>query len=234
MIYDVILFFLAIMPIILLGLYIYNKDRDKEPKKILFKVFIGGILSAIITVIISVIIKRFIPFLNNDSSLYNSFELFIYSFFLVGLIEEASKWFLLYTLSYHDREYDELYDMIVYSVFVGLGFATIENLLYVYDGGIQVALIRFFLAIPAHVSMGIFMGYYLSFAKLADVNNYKNLKLKYMIYSIFIPSILHGTYDYCLLSNNLILLFIFLLFIIILFFQANRKAKSMSKMDVKI
>ena len=55
-----------------------------------------------------------------------------------------------------------------------------------------------------------------------------------MIFSILIPSILHGIYDYCLLSNNLILLPIFLVFVIILFFQANKKATIMSNMDAEI
>lgn len=78
------------------------------------------------------------------------------------------------------------------------------------------------------------MGYYLSFTKLADVNKRNKLKFKYMIFSILIPSILHGIYDYCLLSNNLILLPIFLVFVIILFFQANKKATIMSNMDAEI
>lgn len=234
MAYNIILLILAILPVVLLGMYIYNKDKDKEPRKTLFKVFVGGILAAVLTVIISILFEYFIPYFSGDSSKYDGFKLFLYSFFLIGVVEEFCKWILLYIFSYHDREYDELYDMIVYSVFIGLGFASIENILYIYDGGIRVALIRFFLAIPAHVSMGIFMGYYLSFAKLADVNKRNKLKFKYMIFSILIPSILHGIYDYCLLSNNLILLPIFLVFVIILFFQANKKATIMSNMDAEI
>ena len=182
MAYNIILLILAILPVVLLGMYIYNKDKDKEPKKTLFKVFVGGILAAVLTVIISILFEYFIPYFSGDSSKYDGFKLFLYSFFLIGIVEEFCKWILLYIFSYHDREYDELYDMIVYSVFIGLGFASIENILYVYDGGIRVALIRFFLAIPAHVSMGIFMGYYLSFAKLADVNKRNKLKFKYMIW----------------------------------------------------
>ena len=133
MAYNIILLILAILPVVLLGMYIYNKDKDKEPRKTLFKVFVGGILAAVLTVIISILFEYFIPYFSGDSSKYDGFKLFLYSFFLIGVVEEFCKWILLYIFSYHDREYDELYDMIVYSVFIGLGFASIENILYVYD-----------------------------------------------------------------------------------------------------
>lgn len=234
MLYNFILLFLAILPIILLGCYVYFKDKDKEPKRLMIKLFIGGILAAILTIVISIAIENIFPFFKRDYSLYNDIELFIYTFIIVGFIEEISKWILLYLFSYHNKEFDQLYDMIVYSVFVALGFAFIENLLYVYDGGFTIALIRFCLAIPGHVSMSVFMGYFLSFAKLAEVNHKKKLKMKYILFSILVPSLFHGIYDYCLLSNNLILLFIFLVFIIILFYQANKKLMMMSKLETKL
>ncbi len=234
MIYHLTLLFLSIVPVILLGSYVYFKDKDKEPKKLLFKLFIGGILAAILTIVLNIFIRNMFPFFKQEYTVYNSIQLFLYTFLIVGLVEEISKWILLYIFSYHDKEFDQLYDMIVYSVFIALGFALVENILYVYDGGIFVALVRLFVAVPGHVSMSIFMGYYLSAAKLSETKNKNQLKKKYMLLSILIPSIFHGVYDYCVLSGHLIFLFFFLVFIIILFYQANAKLIKLSKLEINL
>lgn len=234
MLYNYILICLAIIPVILLGCYVYFKDKDKEPKKLIFKLFICGILSALLTLIITFTLENTFSFLKEDYTQFDEINLFMYVFLVIGLVEELSKWIFLYLFSYHNKEFDQLYDMVVYSVFVALGFAFIENILYVYSGGIVVAIIRGFSSIPCHVSMGVFMGYYLSGAKLFDINNKKRLKIKYIILSILIPSILHGIYDYCLSSSNFILLFVVLLFIIILFYQANKKLKVLSKLETNL
>ncbi len=231
---DLLEILLTIAPIILLGCYVYFKDDDKEPSKILFRLFIGGFLAAILTVLLSMILETVCPYLQLDNSSNSVIRLFLHTFIMVGLVEECSKWIFLYLFSYKSKEFDQLYDMIVYSVFVALGFALIENILYVNNGGISTAIIRFFLAIPAHVSMSIFMGYYLSLAKLSKLHNKNKKSKKYIILSIFIPSIFHGIYDYCILSNSLILLFIFLLFIIILFFKANQKLLLISKKNQRL
>ena len=217
MIYNLILLFLSIVPIILLGSYVYFKDKDKEPNKLLLKLFIGGILAAALTIVLNIFIRNIFPFFKQDYTVYNQMQLFLYTFIIVGLVE-----------------FDQLYDMIVYSVFIALGFALVENVLYVYDGGLWVALVRLFVAVPGHVSMSIFMGYYLSFAKLLETQKKKHLKKKYILLSILIPSIFHGIYDYCILSGHLIFLFFFLIFIIILFYQANTKLIKLSRLDINL
>lgn len=234
MIYNLISLFLSIVPIILLGSYVYFKDKDKEPKKLLLKLFVGGILAAALTVVLNIFIRNIFPFFKQDYTVYNQVQLFLYTFIIVGLVEEVSKWILLYIFSYHDKDFDQLYDMIVYSVFIALGFALVENILYVYDGGLWVALVRLFVAVPGHVSMSIFMGYYLAFAKLSETQKKTYLKKKYILLSILIPSIFHGIYDYCVLSGHLIFLFFFLIFIIILFYQANTKLIKLSKLDINL
>ncbi len=234
MIYNLSWIGLSILPIILFGSYVYFKDKNKEPKKLLLKLFIGGILAAILTLVIDILLSILFPRFLNSDSFTSSFELIIYAFLVIGLIEEISKWIFLYLFSYNNKEFDQLYDMIVYSVFIALGFALVENILYVYDGGIDVAIGRFFLAIPGHVSIAIFMGYYLSLAKLSTLNNINNLKNRYLILSIIVPIILHGIYDYCILASNFFLLIIFFVFILILFYKANQKLIFMSKLKIKL
>lgn len=229
MLKELLLFLLAILPVIILGCYVYTKDKNREPMRILIKLFSGGLLAAVLTVIITCIIQHYVPFFDKGYE-SDTIGIFIYSFIIVGFVEELSKWIMLYLFSYNDKEFDELYDMIVYSVFVALGFAWIENLLYVYDGGITTAILRIFLAVPAHVSLGIFMGYFLSLAKLADINGKIKIHKKYMLLSVFIPFLFHGIYDYCLFSENIILIFLFLLFVVVLYISAFRKLKFLSSL----
>lgn len=223
MFYKLILFIIAILPVIILGYYIYSKDKEKEPGKLLLKLFLGGIVSAILTLIISYITNSVFKeiILSRDN---NSISLFVYTFLFVAFVEEISKFLITYLLSYHNKEYDQFYDMIVYAVFISLGFAWIENVLYVYDGGLKVALLRGILAVPTHVSVSIFMGYYLSLCKVAELHGSPK-KGQYLLLSIFIPTSLHGIYDYLIYSSNYWCIYLYYTFIIVLYFRAYKKVK---------
>lgn len=232
MLYEVVLFALAILPVVILGWYVYSKDRDREPAGILLKLFGGGLLAAILTVIITFSVKSIFPIFNNFSDKSTGFSLIIYAFIMVSLIEEFSKWLFTYIISYHNKEFDQLYDMIVYSVFVALGFAWIENVLYVMSGGVSVAILRMFLAVPTHVSVGIFMGYYLSIAKLQETHGKSSTK--YRILSLVVPFIFHGIYDYTLYSGNSLLLLFCLIFVLFLYSHAYKKLKALSLMRTNL
>ena len=137
---------------------------------------------------------------------------------------------MTFLFSYNSKEYDQFYDMVVYSTFIALGFAWIENILYSYDGGLQVALLRGLLSVPAHVSVSVFMGYYLSLSKIAENNKQRNLKIKYILLSIFIPTFLHGIYDFLIYYNNYVCIYFYYLFVIILYRRAYLKVKVSSLM----
>lgn len=234
MLKEVLLFFLAILPIIILGVYVYTKDKNREPLKILIKLFLGGLLAAILTMILTIILESVFPSFDSDNIKSTSIGIFVYSFFIVGFIEEISKWIMLYLFAYKNREFDELYDMIVYGVFVALGFAWIENMIYVYNGGVTTAVMRIFLAVPVHVSLGVFMGYFLSLAKFAEVNDNLKAHRKYILLSIIVPIILHGIYDYCLFAGNFFLILFFLAFTITLYIIAFRKIKFILSLKINI
>ena len=228
-----ILFIVSVLPVFLIGLYIYKKDKEKEPNKLLIKLFLGGILSAILTIIITLILEVIFPFFAIETSKLNLFELFISVFIGVALVEEFSKWIVLYQISYKHEEFDELYDMILYATFVALGFACIENILYVFQNGILVAIFRAVLAVPGHVCDGVFMGYYLGVSKISDVNNRKDLKTKNLILSILIPTITHGIYDYCLFTGNIIFIGLFFIFVIGMYIYVIVKIKKVSSLNTK-
>lgn len=225
---NLLLIFLAVLPIVLIARYFYKKDTLKEPKKLLQKLFFSGFISTILVIFISVVTILIFPGIENIENV-NLGYLFIYSFIFIALIEEFSKWFIIYKLSYNDKEFDQLYDIVLYSVIVGLGFACLENILYVFEegNGMIIAIFRSFTAVPAHACFQTFMGYYLSLSKFDDKEN----KNKYLILSILVPILLHGIYDFLLLSQNIILVCIFLFFIIFMFIFTISKIKKIVKSD---
>ena len=235
---ELILFLIATIPVIILGKYVYNKDRNKEPSRLLLKLFLGGIMSCFLVMIIGGIIEVIVPIFSEDPSKLNMLELIIFTFLRVALIEETCKWIMVYFISYNSKDFDEVYDIIVYSVFFAIGFAFFENLFYVYErgiiGGVIVGALRALLAVPSHACDGVFMGYYLGLAKLSTINNRSDLKTKYIICSIIVPTILHGFYDFCLFTGNWIFMIPFGIFVIILYAMSIKKIKKLAQVNKKM
>lgn len=228
-----VLFLISALPVYLLGNFIYKQDRNKEPAKLLTKLFIAGILSCFLVIVLSLILEMFFPILGSDPETLNKLELVIYVFVGIALVEELCKWIMTYFIAYNHSEFEEAYDMIIYATFVSLGFAFFENLLYVFAGGIQIGILRGLLAVPGHACDGVFMGYYLGQAKIESVKR-NNLNFKKNIFlSLLIPVILHGIYDYCLYANSYIFLVIFIIFVIAVFRITFIKVKKEALLNKK-
>ena len=162
-------------------------------------------------------------------------ETILYSFLGVAFVEESCKWIMLYAGGYNHKEFDEAYDIIVYSICVSLGFAFFENICYVLaPGGIAIALIRAVSAVPGHACDAIFMGYYLSIVKQHYYQNDLQKEKRNIILSIIMPTLLHGFYDYCIMSRITVLVFGFIIFVILLYIFSLRKLKEMAISNKKI
>lgn len=230
-----ILFFLAVLPVILILLFVYNKDKSKEPISLLLKLFGLGILSCFLVLAISGVLEKFLPFMQNTSGNKSFLDTLLYAFIGVAFVEELCKWLMLYLKGYHNKEFDEVYDVIVYSVFVSLGFAFFENILYVMGTQkLSIAILRAVSAVPGHACDAIFMGYYLALAKQFSYQNKKDLERKNIILSILIPAVLHGIYDFCLMSGYTILILTFIIFVAILYALSIKKLKEVAGNNKKI
>lgn len=229
------LLLLAILPTFLMGRYIYNNDRiEKEPTNLLVKLMASGILAAILTVILTAILTVIFPFFGNaNTESFDPMSLAVYVFFGIALIEEFSKWFFTTILSWKNKNFNHIYDAIVYSTFVSLGFATIENILYVFANetvaaALGTAILRMLLSVPGHTFFGVMMGYYLGLAKLTAINNKKNKSQKYLVLSLLVPATCHFLFDYLLLLGEPISFLLFLAFIVCLFTFGVSRVKRMS------
>ena len=187
------LLILAIAPSMLIIAYVYFKDKfEKEPWTLLLKNFIlGGTVSVLLTFIIGGLLTKFLPTLESNSIL----DMFIKAFFVVALVEEFSKYLIVRFAAQRNKEFNEPYDGIVYAVAVSMGFAALENVLYVYSYGFETGLFRAFTAVPAHATFAILMGYYMGKAKF-----YENRFLLNMI-GLGVATLFHGAYDFFLFIN---------------------------------
>jgi len=121
------------------------------------------------------------------------------------------------------KEFDEKYDGIVYAVFVSLGFALVENIMYVFQYGHEVAYSRAITAVPVHAILGITMGYYFSLAKF-----FKKRRTVNFLTALLMPILLHGIYDFILMSQHQMYLLIFIPFLYYLWRSGFKKMKELS------
>ena len=211
-------FFLAISPPLLIAYIIYKQDKyDKEPSGLIIKSFLFGCLSVIPILLLEIIF--------NEKYFLN---IFFYMLLGVALIEEGMKFFFLKKYLYNHKEFNEPLDGIVYAVMISLGFATVENLLYVfvYAPGQEtyVAVLRMFSAIPLHASCGVVMGYFVGKAK------FNKNSTNYLIIGLLSAIIIHGFYNYFVSINQGLYFAFFTLFIAIYF---SKKAVNAHQFDSK-
>jgi len=185
---------LAIAPGVGISLYIFFKDKyNQEPKLKLFVCFLLGCLSCVPAVILSLTGRAIVEGLITKSILSTA----IMAFVVVGLSEEFSKSLMVRYYAYPKKTFDEPFDGIVYCVMVSMGFATLENVLYVMQNGLGNAIARMFTSVPAHATFGVIMGYYMGKAKFEPARS-KELIQK----GLFSAAFVHGLYDFFLFLGS--------------------------------
>jgi len=178
---------LALAPGAAIILYIYLKDKhEREPISLLIISFLYGGLSTILTLIISEPVNALI--LTKDDDVIQQF---FSAFFKVALVEEFSKFVFVRFILYYNKNFNEPFDGIVYAVMVSMGFATVENIIYVFRFGFTTGFLRMFTAVPAHATFGILMGFFLGRAKFTHRNS-----LFLSVTALLTATLFHGSYDY--------------------------------------
>lgn len=225
----------SVVPVILLALFVYSKDTVKEPKSLLMGLFISGFLAAALVIVIDICLSTIIPdfFIADNYTNMSFYKLFSIVFLEIAFIEELSKWLMIRLLGYDNKNFDQKYDIIVYSVFVSLGFACIENIFYLIPSGLSLGFFRAIFSIPGHACFGVFMGSFLGLAKEYEDKD-KILSRVYMFYAVLIPTLLHTTFNFCLLANKTWFFIVFIIFIIILYITSIITIKRISEEDKDI
>ncbi|KDR95574.1 Membrane proteinase PrsW, cleaves anti-sigma factor RsiW, M82 family [Peptoclostridium litorale DSM 5388] len=205
---DISIWTLAVTPGIILAVIIYLVDRyDREPLPLLFKIFALGAFSVFPVIVVENILLSLNIFSGALSGLY-------VSFIVAGFTEEYFKRLVVLRWAFNDTHFNEKLDGIVFSVFSALGFATIENISYVVFrySNVYVGLLRGILSVPAHMLFAITMGYYLSLVKYCKSCGYED-KENYFKKSLYVPMVLHGTFNFILMLGFERYLVVFLVYI---------------------
>jgi RsiW-degrading membrane proteinase PrsW (M82 family)/ribosomal protein S18 acetylase RimI-like enzyme len=182
---------LAIAPGLAVCVYILYRDvYNREPALNMILSFVLGVVSIVPALAVETFVSRFM-----DHSL---FSIIAGAFIAVALVEEGCKFLVLRYYSFTRRSFDEPLDGIVYSVLISMGFATVENVFYVYNESLSVAFLRMFTSVPAHATFGIIMGYFAGKAKFNQVAR-PALLAKGLAGAV----LAHGSYDaFLLLGEN--------------------------------
>lgn len=230
---NTILTILAVLPAVVLMVYIFRKDSvEHEPLGLLGALFLGGCVSVLPVIFCELIADALLQTIFGNGITYAFME----NFFGVALMEEGWKLIFLLLIAWRSKHFDYLFDGIVYAVFVSLGFAAVENIMYVtgqdsFANGVALAGTRALLSVPLHCFCGVFMGFFLGHAKNAKVNGNIGAYRHARFMTIAIPVFIHGFYDFCLSVNSDLLFAAFFVFVIAIYIYAFRRVKQSAKED---
>jgi RsiW-degrading membrane proteinase PrsW (M82 family) len=191
----------AVAPAAFLLHFVYVRDKyQREPLRLVLRVYFISFL----TVIPAVVLEMLGSAVVDASGTAALLQIGLLTFVVIGLAEEGSKLAFLRWLAFHHREFDEVYDGILYAVAVSLGFATVENVLYVLSApgyGAQIATLvaRAFMSVPVHGLLGVIMGYYVGRAKFAATGNERR---RLFLTGLLLATFCHGLYDFLLIAMD--------------------------------
>lgn len=224
----------ALLPVAILSFYIYRKDKNApEPALQLIKAFCFGLVSVPISLCLSIPFGYIGLYPVEASDVWGSIRT---AFFGAAIPEETAKFAMLWLLLRRNRYFDENMDGIVYAVCISLGFAALENLMYLFsntDSYLTVGVARAVFAVPGHFCYGILMGYYYSLVKFCPHDTDRNMTLV-----LLVPILAHAVYDSILFIINFttaltgILMIVFIIFCFKLWKVGSTRIKEHIKRDL--
>ncbi len=225
---------LALIPALVLIFYVVWRDRlHPEPRGQLVKAFFMGFLTIPLALLFASLIGQIFMLLPPIEGVG---ALLVTSLMQAAIPEESAKLLILWLFLRRCRHFDEHMDGIVYAVCVGMGFATVENILYVTGSGPQflkvlsVGLSRAFLAIPGHFAFAVIMGYFYSLASFKGKQTHR----KYMLMAWGFPVLAHALYDFLLFvmdayPNSMWQMLLMMLFFGSFFYMQQLGTRSIAK-----
>lgn len=183
---------LAVLPSLVVSYYVFHlSGYDKAKVLPLGLCFVLGVL-------ITVPALQFQEYLEGlgIGDTHTLWHTLLTAFVGVALNEEMSKSLCVFIYPFHRPFFNTVLDGILCAVMVGMGFATLENIIYANSFGYETVLIRSFTAIPAHAIFGVIIGYYIGVAKLK-----KKQRALTIFKGLLLAVLLHGIYDFFLLQE---------------------------------
>ena len=221
-----ILLFLALLPGILIIIYVYRMDKvEKEPWGLILRLVLLGALSCVPAAFMETFIDGAMPAFPEGSLAYALSMAFVSA----ALCEEICKFLFLRFGSWNNPNFGYRFDGILYGVSVAVGFAVLENIMYVMMSGLETALMRGVLAVPLHAFCGLFMGVFFGAAKKARIDGKSSAKFNAL--ALIVPFMIHGIYDTLAFLENSVVTVILLAFVLLMYIVSIRCVRAYSKDD---
>ena len=188
----------AILPAIVLLYYIYRRDPKKEPLSMLVRGFGYGLVAAVIAITLETIVAV-VGFSTDEPS--GVIECVMTAFLGAAIPEELAKFIMLWLMLKRNRYFDEYFDGIVYTVSIGMGFAAVENVGYLFtniDQWQEVAVMRGLFSVPGHFAFAVLMGYFFSLVHIGGRHTQRD---KWLVLAV--PVLAHGLFDALLFIGSL-------------------------------
>ena len=220
----------ALLPAIFLMRYIYRKDTvEKEPGSLLFLLCIMGVVAGLLSIALETVGTNILnaTMISPSSPVYA----IAMAFLVVAVVEEGTKFLLMKKVTWRNPNFNYRFDAVVYAVFTSLGFAGFENILYVFQYGLSVALPRAILSIPGHMAFAVVMGVFYGRAKLAERYGETGTCKAALRASFLWAVILHGFYDACLMVGSGLTTLVFLVYVVVMYISIFRLIKRESISD---
>ncbi|MBS7623047.1 PrsW family intramembrane metalloprotease [Candidatus Bathyarchaeota archaeon] len=159
-----LLLVMAVAPGLFFLWFFWVRDKyEREPARLLLSTFLLGALAIIPALILETIGGLVIAAPEEGSS---PVQTLLHYFIVIAFVEESMKYLAVRVKAYRSKEFNEVMDGIVYSSAAALGFATVENILYVLPRGLGVGLLRAVLSVPGHALDSGMFGFFLGLAKV--------------------------------------------------------------------
>lgn len=193
-----LLFIAALLPAIAVMAYVYKKDKaEPEPVGLVVRVLILGAVSGLVAGFVeSILLSVF------EAAIPPGTLLLIVEYFVgVAAVEEACKYFCLNTVK-HNPAFNYVFDAVVYSVAAAIGFAALENVFYVFEGGLGTAVMRAIFSVPGHAADGVVMGVFYGLARKHELHGRTQQARQFYLLAYLLPVIEHGFYDAALSTES--------------------------------
>jgi RsiW-degrading membrane proteinase PrsW (M82 family) len=181
---------LAIAPGIAICLFIYSLNKyGKERLGYLIISFLLGMLATLP----AFLVQSLAGDVRDEPSRHSILSYAWYAFVIVALSEEGGKFLVLRFYAWPKKAFQEPFDGVLFAVMIGMGFATVENIEYTRQFGLETGVSRFFLSVPAHASFAVLMGYNVGFAKFVARRS------RWLMWKgLLIAVLFHGSFDFFL------------------------------------
>ena len=196
----------TVVPPIILGIIIWKSDKFPEPGKFLVTAFMLGVSIFLPLDFLILFSEDYLaPFLGLNLELIDNWkpgdpypwgESAFFNYFRAAYLEEGLKFAFLIFVCVRLDALNEPIDAIVYGAAIGLGYAAMENLFYLYAPeawSLETVKTRYYPLIM-HLGFGVVMGWLLSLSLFDETSKFKRTFL--IILSLLIPVLFHGTYNY--------------------------------------